>query len=64
MTHEGRDLYNLHRLWSSLIHPGIGLRRIDMVFDPEGTRGLAAETLRYAIAIAASSARVLDRGRP
>jgi hypothetical protein len=61
-TDEARDLYALHRLCSAMIHPGVGIRRLDVMQTAE-TVGLAATTLDYAVACAASSAGVLDRGQ-
>lgn len=60
-TEEARQMYGAHRLCSSLIHPGTGLRRVDAM-DTEHAREMAAATLDYAVRIAATSAGILDRG--
>jgi hypothetical protein len=55
-------MYGAHRLCSALIHPGAGIRRIEMM-DPEHARRVAAVTLDYATKIAATCIGVLDRDR-
>lgn len=63
VTVEGKQLYDLHRLCSSLIHPGVGIRRIEL-FDPAGARDFAAVALELASAIAFIAAGLLDRSAP
>lgn len=62
VTEEAGEMYGAHRLCSALIHPGAGIRRIEMM-DPEHARRVAAVTLDYATKIAATCIGVLDRDR-
>lgn len=62
VTEEAREMYAAHRLCSALIHPGSGIRRIEMM-DPEHAGRVAAVTLDYATKIAATYIGVLDRDR-
>jgi hypothetical protein len=62
-TAEARLLYQVHKLCSALIHPGLGIRRISLI-EPSDARSLATSALDYAAKVAASSAGVLDRSSP